>query len=138
MTTTVKLGTSVDQTFTYFEDASGISTGIPSNCGPRTYTLSGNGGFLTLVVPADPFTTALTLQLMTDLDTDINTHPITLEVTLDNYPLIPAAVVNFDAIVLPCVIVSMPIATGDINALTPTHAYRIGDTQMDIAVPAFV
>ena len=115
MTTTVKVGTAVTQTFTYFTDLSGISTGIPANCGPRTYALTGNGAFLTLTVPADPFTTALTLTLQTDNDSDIGSHPVTLTVSLVNYPTVTPVTATFNAIINPCVIVSMVLAAGDIN-----------------------
>ena len=138
MITSVKLGTPVTQTFTYFTDLSGISRAIPAECGPRTYALSDNDFFLTLTVPGDPFTTALTLTLQTDNDADIGPHTVTLTVTLDNYPTVAPAVVTFVAEVTPCVILSMVLAPADPNGSVPTFPYRIGDTQMDKAVPAFV
>ena len=125
MTTTVKLGTSVDQTFTYWTDLSGISTGIPSECGDRTYTVTGGGPFLTLTETSqfnDPFL----LSLMTDDNAHIGVYTITITVTLKDYPLITAATTTFTATVNPCVILSMPLTGGNINESTPTFTYRIG------------
>ena len=64
---------------------------------------------------------------------------MSVTVSLSSYPTIPSVTVNFNAIINACVITSLTIVTGDVNANTPTINYVVSSpsTILPTLLPAF-
>ena len=110
----------------------------PTECGARTYTLVGGGGFLTLTVPTDPFTAPLTLDLTSTDPADVGTHTIELQVGLVDHPGVQVISVFFDVTITACEVTSVSIDASDPLFGNPSLNYKLIDPEVPYTYPALI
>jgi hypothetical protein len=131
-------GVATTITFMPATDSKATSAGVASLCGPRVYTIieAKPAGFTTIIPPAagQEYTSAWTLSELSNSQTDVGSWTMTLSVTLQNYPSVPAATKVTTATVLdPCA-----SATINTQALITTLTYQITFNSSPYTIMSFM
>lgn len=90
-------------------DTAATTAAVAALCGPRVYTIveATPAAFTTIIPPAagQEYTSAWTLTSLSNDFTHVGVWTMTLRVTLQNYPAVPAAtkVITSATVVDPCV-----------------------------------
>jgi hypothetical protein len=100
------------QPFALGTNSKSVLTSLPNLCGPLTYLLTngstGSYVFLSLITAADPGS----INVATNLISDVGTYPVQFEVYLTNYPLVTHVKINFTLTINnPCVNAVLNIPT---------------------------
>jgi hypothetical protein len=125
MQTTVLLGLPEQQELPFFSDSVDRLT-APSNnakCGAKTYSISPAPAYLTL--------TGTTLSLQTADAQYIGTHTIELQVLMEEYPLVPAFLFQFDVVIDPCIPSLAATTIAD-------QTYTVYDPELPISILDFI
>lgn len=135
--TTIVSMSGISSTVTFSPATNSAETTLVSSgyCGPRTYSLVGSPGFVTIVspAPANEFTSAWSLVCLSTNLADVGIQTVILQATLQNYPSVPAVTKSFT------VTINHICSTTSINSQTLTVSpYQISKFVTSATVLTFM